>query len=107
MVMLRLVIILFISFVGFSAGYAQSKDSDDEPVFDSYQIYLKKPAEEIKEILNYKDCQPIKGTITEDKKKVIMEDYVPGNKVYLQVRYADGTEEEFVRSPCFIDPVIL
>lgn len=36
-----------------------------------------------------------------------MKDYEPGNKVYVRVLYEDGTEEEFVRSPCFIDPVIL
>src|SRR5687767_14027471 len=103
--MLRIILILFMPFVAVSSSFDQSESDSsayEEPIFDSYQIYLKKPVEEIKEILNYKDCQPIKGTLNEDKKRVIMDDYVPGNKVYLQVRYADGTEEEVIRSACFI-----
>jgi hypothetical protein len=103
--MFRLVMILGFSFIGFIACFAQS-DSIAEPRFKSYQIYLKKPVQEIREILYNKDCTPIKGTITGDGKKVIMDDYIPGNKVYLQLIYTDGTEEEILRSPCFIDPVI-
>ena len=36
-----------------------------------------------------------------------MQGYEHGNKVHVIVTYIDGTEDEFVRSPCFIDPVIL
>jgi hypothetical protein len=107
--MLRFIIILFMSLTG-AGAFAQSENETpayEEPTFDSYQIYLQKPVQEIKEIRNFKDCEPLKGTISEGQKKIIMEDYVPGSKVYLQVRYTDGTEEEIIRSPCFIDPVIL
>ena len=101
---------LMISFLFFTAlNLCAQSDADStsyEPHFSSYKIYLKKPAQEIREILYYKDCQPIKGTISDDQKTVIMDGYIPRNKVYLQVIYTDGTEEEIIRSPCFIDPVI-
>ena len=105
--MLQLLWILLFSFVLVGVSSAQTDSTWHEPKFNSYQIYLKKPLKEIREIQYFKDCQPIKGKISEDQKKVIMEDYIPGNKVYLQLIYVDGTEEEFVRSPCYIDPIIL
>jgi hypothetical protein len=108
--MLRMLLISILSVLATGFCMAQAdpgNNAEDGPKFNSYQIYLKKPAQEIKEIQNYKDCKPIKGNISEGKKTIIMEDYVPGNKVYLQIIYTDGTHEEFVRSPCFIDPVIL
>jgi hypothetical protein len=95
--------LLFISAVCF----AQTDDKNSGlPRFD-YQIYLKQPAKEIKELLFYKECTPINGKISDNKKTIIMKDYEPGTKVYVRVVYMDGTEDEFVRSPCFIDPVIL
>ena len=72
-----------------------------------YQIYLKKPAKEIIDLQYHKTCEPVKGRISDDGKKVIMENYEPGSRMYLQILYSDSTVEEFVRSPCFIDPVIL
>jgi hypothetical protein len=97
------VVLIFASNVCF----AQTENNNSAlPRFD-YQIYLQKPAKEIKELLFYKECTPIKGKISDSKKNIIMKDYEPGNKVYVRVLYEDGTEEEFVRSPCFIDPVIL
>jgi hypothetical protein len=107
--MLRLLVILFFALVTAGSGYAQiTIDSvDTTPRFKSYQIYLKKEVQEIKEIKYFKDCSPINGNISQGKKTIIMEDYVPGNKVYMQLIYTDGTEDEIIRSPCFIDPVIL
>ncbi len=89
-----------------SVAFAQTENKDATPRWD-YQIYLKQPAKEIKELLFYKECTPIKGHISDNKKAIIMKDYEPGTKVYVRVVYMDGSEEEFVRSPCFIDPVIL
>lgn len=53
-----------------------------------------------------KDFTPIQGTLSEDKKAIIIKDYKPGTKVHVKVEYEDGTLDEFVKSPCFIDPVI-
>jgi len=36
-----------------------------------------------------------------------MKEYQTGNKVRVKVLYEDGTEDEFVKSPCYIDPVVL
>lgn len=85
---------------------AQSDSTSGLPRYD-YQIYLPKPAREIKQLLYEKDCTPIKGEISDGKKSIIMQGYETGNKVHVIVTYTDGTEDEFVRSPCFIDPVIL
>jgi hypothetical protein len=91
------------------AGYVSRAQSDSIPGLPKYdyQIYLPKPAKEIKQLLYEKDCTPINGTISDGKKSIIMQGYEHGNKVHVVVIYTDGTEDEFVRSPCFIDPVIL
>ena len=104
--MLRvLVIICCCVFKGYTS-YAQSDSIPGLPKYD-YQIYLPKPAKEIKQLLYEKDCTPINGSISDGKKSIIMQGYEHGNKVHVVVIYTDGTEDEFVRSPCFIDPVIL
>lgn len=53
-----------------------------------------------------KDFLPIQGRLSEDKKSVIIQNYRSGSKVRIKVEYEDGTVDEFVRSPCYIDPVI-
>lgn len=88
-------------------SFAQTDSNYVAPHFDQYKIYLTKPAKEIQQLLYEKDCTPINGKISEEKKSIIMENYEPGNKVHIKIFYLDGTEDEFVRSPCFIDPVIL
>ena len=85
---------------------AQNDTPEAKPKWD-YQIYLTKPAKELKEVKFNEDCSDIKGTLSYDKQRIIIKDYEQGKKVYVKVLYEDGTtEEEFVRSSCFIDPVI-
>jgi hypothetical protein len=72
-----------------------------------YQIYLKQPAKTIKLLMYEKNFLPIQGKLSDDRKSVIMKDYQGGNRVHVKVIYDDGTEDEFVKSPCYIDPVIL
>lgn len=71
-----------------------------------YQIFLKQPAKEIKLLMYEKSFLPIQGKLSEDRKSIIMKDYETGSKVHVKVMYEDGSEEEFTKSPCFIDPVI-
>ena len=71
-----------------------------------YQIYLKQPAKEIRLLMYEKNFTPIQGTLSEDRKSIIMKNYENGNKVHVKVLYDDGSEEEFTKSPCYIDPVI-
>lgn len=86
--------------------FAQEQNASTTPKWD-YQIYLKQPAVEIKEIQYNKDCTPVKGTLSPDGKTIIMKDYEKGKQVYIKVTYEDGTTEEFTKSSCFIDPLIL
>ena len=102
----RQIFLLFFSLLTSVACYAQTDSTYHLPKYD-YQIYLPKPAKEIQQLLFEKDCTPINGKISESKKTIIMRDYEPGDKVHIKVTYIDGTDDEFVRSPCYIDPVIL
>jgi hypothetical protein len=91
------------------SSFAQTNSTDTTdylPRWD-YQIYLKQPAKEIDQLLYEKDCTPINGSLSDNKKSIIMKDYERGNKVHVVIIYDDGSRDEFVRSPCFIDPVIL
>jgi hypothetical protein len=100
---------LSILFLFVFAGVQCKAQSDSIAPFpkSDYQIYLKQPAKEIKQLLYEKDCTPIDGSLSGNKKSIIMKDYEQGSKVHVIVIYEDGTEDEFVRSPCFIDPVLL
>jgi len=104
--MIRFSLLSAFVFLFTSCGYSQTDSTYHLPRYD-YQIYLPKPAKEIQQLLFEKDCTPINGKISESKKTIIMKDYEPGNKVHLKILYLDGTDDEFVRSPCYIDPVIL
>jgi hypothetical protein len=104
----------FLKLVLFSAflfQYSQSvsavPDSTDVHNKQDYQIFLKQPAKEIKLIMYENNFLPIQGKLSEDRKSIIMKDYQTGNKVHVKVLYEDGSVDEFSKSPCFIDPVIL
>ncbi len=96
------IIVLFV----FCFGCAYASDSTAVKKQD-YQIFLPHPAKDIKYLMYEKDFLPIQGILSEDKKSVIMKDYKTGTKVRVKVEYEDGTVEEIIKSPCFIDPVIL
>src|SRR5579862_8499656 len=104
--MLRSLLILFFVCVAGAACFAQTDSVAPFPKSD-YQIYLKQPAKEIRQLLYEKDCTPINGSLSDNKKSILMKDYEQGSKVHVVVIYEDGTEDEFVRSPCFIDPVLM
>jgi hypothetical protein len=71
-----------------------------------YQIHLVKPARTIKLLMYEKSYLPIQGKLSDDKKSIIIKNYESGSKVHVKVEYEDGTSDEFVKSPCFIDPFI-
>src|ERR1035438_3843842 len=92
--------ILFLLFIA-GIARAQTDSTGFNPKWD-YQIYLKQPATQIKEILNEKTCQPINGTLSDNKKAIIMKNYEKGSRIYLKVIYQDGSEEEIIKSSCYI-----
>ena len=94
-----------LSFV-FSTAIGFAQDKPDQSKSD-FQIFLKQPAKEIKLLMYEKNFLPIQGRLSEDRKSIIMKNYEIGSKVHVKVLYDDGTEDEFTKSPCFIDPVIV
>lgn len=103
--MVNMIRLLFIG-IFFCCTTGTSATEDTTRIQRDYQIYLKQPAKSIKLLMYEKDFTPIQGTLSEDKKSVIIKNYKTGAKVHVKVEYEDGTVEEFVKSPCFIDPVI-
>lgn len=101
---MRLVIVIAM-LLCFTAVSAQSENKKPVNKTD-FQIFLKQPAKKIKLLMYEKDFIPIQGTLSEDKKSIIMKDYDQNSKVHVKVLYEDGSEEEFTKSPCYIDPVI-
>lgn len=71
-----------------------------------FQIYLNRPAKSIRLLMYEKNFVPIQGKLSEDKKSIILKNYETGSKVHVKVEYEDGSVDEFVKSPCYIDPVI-
>ncbi len=100
-------LILFAFFSMLSMRVFAVADSTDVQNKHGYQIFLKQPAKEIKLLMYEKNFVPIQGKLSEDHKSVIMNNYELGNKVRVKVQYEDGTVDEFLKSPCYIDPVIL
>ena len=99
-----LILLFFFLTPAFVSG---SPDSTEVQPKQDYQIFLKQPAKEIKLIMYEKNFLPIQGKLSEDHKAVIMSNYEIGNKVRVKVLYEDGTVDEFLKSPCYIDPVVL
>ena len=98
--------LLLFAFLGVSAVSYGATDSTQTDNKQDFQIHLKSPAKTIRLLMYEKNFVPIQGTLSEDKKSIIIKNYEPGSKVHVKVEYEDGSVEEFVRSPCFIDPVI-
>ncbi|MEP7264206.1 MAG: hypothetical protein ABI772_06905 [Bacteroidota bacterium] len=92
----------------YSSTIAQSFKSDSLFVpgnVKQYQFNLDKPALQIDDLKYEQSGDPIKGGLTRDGGRVIMDNYKKGQRVKARVTYADGTSEEITRSPCYIDPV--
>ena len=100
-------LMLVFLFLSVSVALSAAVDSTQVEKKSDYQIFLKQPAREIKLLMYEKNFLPIQGKLSEDKKSVIMKEYQTGNQVRVKVLYEDGTVDEFVKSPCYIDPVIL
>ena len=70
-----------------------------------FQFNLDKPALKVEELKYELSGDPIKGGLTRDGIRVIMDNYKKGQRVKALVFYEDGTSEEISRSPCYIDAV--
>jgi hypothetical protein len=100
-------ILLFMSALTFRIS-AQGLKSDSLFVPSSvkqFQFNLIKPAERITNLQYENSGVPIKGNLTPDGRRIFLDNYIKGQKVKVTVYYTDGTSEEILKSPCFIDPV--
>ena len=97
-----ILLILFIALFNSSTLFAQDKNENNK----DFQIFLKQPAKSIQLLMYEKNFTPIQGILSKDKKSIIIKNYEKGSKVRVKVQYEDGTTEEFVKSPCYIDPFI-
>jgi hypothetical protein len=70
-----------------------------------FQFALPKQGAEIKELQYVPSGEPVKGSLSPDGNRVVLDNYRKGSRIKLQVLYSDGTSEEVQKSPCFIDPV--
>jgi len=87
---------------------AQSLKQDTMFVPDQlrqYQFQLEQEVDKIEDLRYEKSGEPIKGTLSPDKKRVVMDNYKKGQRIKFSVTYPDGRSEELTKSPCFIDPV--
>ncbi len=105
-------LIISITFVFFSiSGYTQiateGADKMAPQKVQDHQIHFQQPVKEINHIMYDKSFLPIQGEISKDKKSVVLKNWEKGTKVRVKVTYEDGTEDEIVKSPCYIDPVVL
>lgn len=101
---MRFKLVFFSFIVCFTtAVFSQEPVKSDQKDF---QIFLSQPAKNIRLLMYEKDFTPIQGKLSEDKKSIIIKNYRTGSKVRVKVEYEDGTIDEFIKSPCFIDPVV-
>ena len=103
-ILLRYISVFLFSF--FLSGLLIAQVKSDKVEKKDFQIYLKAPAKSIRLLMYEKNFVPIQGKLSEDKKSIIIKNYETGSKVHVKVEYEDGSVDEFVRSPCYIDPVI-
>jgi hypothetical protein len=73
----------------------------------NFQFNLEKPAKRISDLHYDKLSSPLKGVLSPDGTKVVLEQYQKGNRIKLTVEFEDGTSKEVTQSPCFIDPVVI
>ncbi|MFN0187771.1 MAG: hypothetical protein ACKVQV_03640 [Bacteroidia bacterium] len=73
--------------------------------FRQYQFQLDEPVKSIDELRYEQSGEKIKGSLSPDGLRVVMENYKKGQRVKLKVEHADGKVEEVSKSPCFIHAV--
>lgn len=100
--------LLLIFFFAVTAGFSQTLKQDSLFVpdqFRQYQFQFENPVKSIENLRYEKSGEPIKGKLSPDGKRVVMDNYKKGQRVKLNVTQLDGKVEEVTKSPCFIDPV--
>lgn len=102
-----LILCLFLNaFNNASHGQSLKRDTLFMPEqFRQYQFQLEEPVELIDDLRYEQSGEKIKGSLSPDGLRVVMENYKKGQRVKLKVEHADGRVEEVSKSPCFIHAV--
>jgi hypothetical protein len=94
----------FLFFLFFNPLKGSSQIRESSP-FEFYRFYLKEPAQELLEIKYDHTCEPAEGRLLPGGKSILIKNYRLHQRMYVRLKNFDGSETEFVQSPCFIDPV--
>jgi len=98
--------VIFLLTAGQSLSQSLGEDAGFLPGnLRQYQFQLEKPAERIEDLRYERSGEPIRGTLSPDGSRVLMDHYQKGQRVKFTAVYPDGTKEELYKSSCFIDPV--
>lgn len=99
-------LVIFLLTAGSVAAQSLGEDAGFLPGnLRQYQFQLEKPVERIEQLRYERSGEPIRGTLSPDGTRVLMDHYQKGQRVKFTAVYADGTSEELSKSSCFIDPV--
>ncbi len=71
-----------------------------------HQIYLENKARSIQELEYEKDGEKLKGKISEDGKRIILENYHKRGRVKVTYTTESGEQKTVSKSSCYIDVVI-
>lgn len=71
-----------------------------------FQFYLDEPAKKIQKLEYESSGEEIEGELSEDGKTVYLNNYKAKSRVKVTLVYRTGKKDSFIKSPCFIDPVI-
>ncbi len=89
-----------------SHGQSLKRDSIFMPdQFRQFQFQLEEPVKSIDDLRYEQSGEKIKGSLSPDGMRVVMENYKKGQRVKLKVEHVDGKVEEVSKSPCFIHAV--
>lgn len=106
---MRYFIFFFVTIMAFPASSeAQSLGQDTlfvPGVVRQYQFHLEEPVERIENLRYDQSGEPIKGTLSPDGKRVVLDHYKKGQRIRFNAVFPDGRTEELGKSPCFIDPI--
>ncbi len=86
-------------------GFSIAQQSQPTDGFRFHQIYLTEPVRSLEDISYDKSDYPINGRLSPDGKRVIISNYREKERVKVKVILENGETKEYIKSPCFIDPV--
>ncbi len=101
----KIIILLFILSNSLSAQ-SLKKDTLFIPAgLRQYQFQLEKPVKAIEHLQYEKSGEPIKGYLSPDGSRIIMDNYKKGQRVKVDLIQLDGIVVPLIKSSCFIDPI--